>query len=288
MANAKSIHREFIQRQGVYERRYARLFFALLKKQYKEAAAAYPSQYTVNPEDYRTVLIKLYTEVLPREAEQAWKDFVKPLAGDRKDFFDTLMQILGITTPEGEWIRIWRDTAREWLSLNILTKIQGIAQTTQRAIAKVVEDKLNYPEGSSIAEISKSIEQAADGEVNQQRAVLIARTETMQAMNKGRRLSMMSSNLLWQKKWLDTPDKRTRLSHRLIATENYRNLEDPYWLINKNGQLEQGQYPGDPVLSAENVINCRCTEMYEVLRDAEGRPVRRNSPIPVESLAVNI
>lgn len=284
----KTIHREFLQRQGVYERRYARLFLALLKKQYKEAAQAYPSQYTVNPEDYRPVLMKLYTEVLPREAEQAWKDFVKPLAGDRKDFFDTLMQILGIKTPEGEWIRIWRDTAREWLNLNILTKIQGIAQTTQRAIAKVVEDKLNDPEGSSIAEISKSIEQAADGEVNQQRAVLIARTETMQAMNKGRRLSMMSSNLLWQKKWLDTPDKRTRLSHRLIATENYRNLEDPYWLINKNGQLEQGQYPGDPVLSAENVINCRCTEMYEVLRDAEGRPVRRNSPIPVESLAVNI
>ncbi|WP_343321409.1 phage minor head protein [Sphingobacterium multivorum] len=286
--NPKTIHREFLQRQGVYERRYARLFLAVLKKQYKEAAAAYPSQYTVNPEDYRPVLIKLYTEVLPREAEQAWKDFVKPLASDRKDFFDTLMQILGITTPEGEWIRIWRDTAREWLNLNILTKIQDIAQTTQRAIAKVVEDKLNDPEGSSIAEISKSIEQAADGEVNQQRAVLIARTETMQAMNKGRRLSMMSSNLLWQKKWLDTPDKRTRLSHRLIATENYRNLEDPYWLINKNGQLEQGQYPGDPVLSAENVINCRCTEMYEVLRDEEGRPVRRNSPIPVESLAVNI
>jgi Phage Mu protein F like protein. len=286
--NPKTIHRQFLQRQGVYERKYARQFFALLKKQYKEAAAVYPSPYTVNPEDYRPILIKLYTEVLPREAEQTWNDFVKPLAGDRKDFFDTLMQILGITTSEGEWIRIWRDTAREWLSLNILTKIQGIAQTTQRSIAKVIEDKLNDPAGTSIAEISKTIEQAADGEVNQQRSVLIARTETMMAMNKGRRLSMMSSNLLWQKKWLDTPDKRTRLSHRLIATESYRDMEQPYWLINKNGQLEQGQYPGDLQLSAENVINCRCTEMYEVQRDAEGRPVRRNAPVPVEALAVNI
>lgn len=279
----KQLHKQFLQRQGAYERRYARLFLDVLNKQYKEAARAYPVPYIVNPEDYRPVLIRLYTTVLPREAEQAWKDFVRPLAGDRKDFFDDLMAVLGIRTTDGEWIRIWRETANEWLNLNILTKITNISATTQRAIAKVIEDAMNS-EQSSIDTIRRAIEVASTGEVNKQRAVLIARTETMQAMNKGRRLSMYSSGLLWDKKWLDTPDARTRLSHRKIASEEYRSIDDPYWLVSKQNILEPCQHPGDPSLSAENVINCRCTEMYEIVRDASGRPVKRSDK-PVSSFA---
>lgn len=237
----------------------------------------YPAPYQVNPDDYKQVLIQLYSTVLPREAEQCWNDYVKPLAGDRKDFFDDLMSILGITTTDGEWIRIWRDTAREWLNLNILSKIQGIAQTTQRAIAKVIEDKLNQ-ETTSIAEISKGIRDASNGEVNRYRSIMIARTETLAAMNKGRRLSQFSSGLLWNRKWIDTPDKRTRLSHRAIAQEDFRPMDQPYWLVNNTGTLEAGFYPGDPQLSAENVINCRCCEIFEVMRDETGRPIRRDKP----------
>lgn len=280
-------HRNLLLRAGVYERKYARLFRAILKKQYKQASEAYPSQYTVNPDDYREVLTKLYTEVLPKEAQQAWDDYVKPLAGDRKDFFDDLMSILGITTPDGEWIRIWRDTARQWLDLNILTKITNIAQTTQRAIAKVIEDSLNS-ENSSIDDVRRAIERAADGEVNKQRALLIARTETMTALNKGRRLAMYSSGLEWQKIWVDTPDNRTRLSHRYIAQEAYRPLDEPYWLLNKNGLPEPAQHPGDPQLSAENVINCRCVESYEVVRDEAGRPKRRSDKPVYSELATVI
>lgn len=283
--NQRQAHRQFLSRQSTYEKRYARMFRLLLAKQYREAAEVYPESYTVNPEDYRSSLIKLYTTVLPSEAEHTWNDFVKPLSSDQKDFFDDLMSLLGMSTGDGEWIRIWRDTASDWLSLNILTKIQGIAQTTQRTIAKVIEDKLNQPEGTSIAEIRATIQKASNGEVNKQRATLIARTETMQAMNKGRRLSMYSSPFEWSKKWLDTPDKRTRLSHRAIAQEEYRALDAAYWLVNKEGSLEAGYFPGDPLLSAENVINCRCTEIYEVVRDTAGRPKRKDNLVPVAELS---
>jgi len=280
------IHRAFLQRQSQHERRYARRFLSVLAKQYREAAEVYPSPYTVNPDDYRPILIQLYTTVLPQEAKVAWDMYVKPLAGDRKDFFDDLMSIIGVNVPEGEFIRLWRDVSREWLSINILTKINNIAQTTQRAIAKVVETAIN--EGSSIEQISRAIRQQSQGEVNRHRSVVIARTETISAMNKGRRLSMHTSNLLWNKKWIDTPDERTRLSHRAIAQEDYRPLDQPYWLVNKSGSLEEMDYPGDPKGSAENVIQCRCTETYEVQRDASGRPRRRSdSPVTVnEALEV--
>lgn len=280
------IHREFLRRADQYERRYARRFLSVLARQYREAAEAYPAPYTVNPDDYRPVLTQLYTTVLPQEAKVAWDMFVKPLTKDQKDFFDDLMAILGVNVPEGEFIRLWRDVSREWLSVNILTKITSIAQTTQRAIAKVIERAIN--EGSSIPEISKSIRDQSQGEINRNRSVLIARTETISAMNKGRRLSMYTSNLLWNKKWIDTPDERTRLSHRAIAQEDYRPLDQPYWLVNKSGSLEEMDYPGDPKGSAENVIQCRCTETYEVQRDESGRPRRRSdSPVTVnEALEV--
>lgn len=280
------IHRAFLRRADQYERRYARRFLSVLSKQYREAATAYPEPYTVNPDDYRPVLTQLYTTVLPQEAKVAWDMFVKPLAGDRKDFFDDLMAILGVNVPEGEFIRLWRDVSREWLSVNILTKINNIAQTTQRAIAKVVETAIN--DGGSINDIARDIRRQAQGEVNRHRSVVIARTETISAMNKGRRLSMHTSNLLWNKKWIDTPDERTRLSHRLIAQEDYRPLDNEYWLATREGSLEPADCPGDPRLSAGNIINCRCCETYQVQRDAAGRPRRRSdSPVSVsEALEV--
>lgn len=278
------IHRQFLRRADQHERRYSRRFLSVLARQYREAAAAYPEPYTVNPDDYRPVLIQLYTAVLPQEAKIAWDMFVKPLAGDRKDFFDDLMAILGVNVPEGEFIRLWRDVSREWLSVNILTKINGIAQTTQRAIAKVIERSIN--EGSSIQEISREIRQQSRGEINRNRSVVIARTETISAMGKGRRLSMFTSNLLWNHKWVDSPDDRTRMSHRAIAQEDWRPLDQPYWLVNKTGSLEALEYPGDPKGSPENTILCRCCETFQVRRDASGRPMRRvENPIDINELA---
>lgn len=266
-------HKQFLRRQAQYERRFARMFLAVLSKQYREAADAYPQQYIPDPNDYRRPLELLYSTCLPREAEICWNEYVKPLAGDRKDFFDDLMAILGINVPEGEFIRIWRDVAKEWLDVNITEKITSMSQTTRRAIAKIIEDGIR--EGLSIPNISKKIREQAKGTVNQHRSVVIARTETISAMNKGRRLSMYSSNLMWNKRWVDTPDPRTRMSHKLIAQEPWRDLDAKYWLVNRSGGLEAADCPGDPALSAENIIQCRCTEAYEVQRDANGRPVRR-------------
>lgn len=267
------IHRSFLRREMQHERRYARRFLSVLAKQYREAADAYPSPYTVNPEDYRPHLIQLYSTILPSEAEIAWNAYVVPLTSDQKDLFDDLASLVG-SSNIGENIRIWRDVAKEWLNVNILSKINGIANTTQRAIAKVVEDSIN--EGSSIPEISKRIRDESNGEINKSRSVVIARTETISAMNKGRRMSMYTSNLEWEKKWLDTPDERTRLSHKLIADQDYRPLASDYWLVDRAGNLEPADCPGDPRLSAENIINCRCCETYQVMRDASGRPIRRD------------
>lgn len=272
----RRIHAAFLRRQKVYENRYIRRFMAILARQYREASNAYPAPYTVNPNDYRQVLFDLYTTALPSEARIAWETYVTPLLSEQKDFFDDIAAILGFDIPKGEHIRLWRDISREWLSVNILTKIQGLARTTQRAIAKIIESAIS--EGLSLSDTAKRIQKEANGEINRSRAIMIARTESIQAMGKGRRIAMFTSNLAYEKKWIDTRDERTRLSHRDIANADPIPLEEPYILNTIDGGTEPADYPGDPKLSAANVINCRCAENFIVMRDANGRPKRKNTP----------
>src|SRR5690606_29586488 len=126
--------------------------------------------------------------------------------------------------------------------------------------------------GMSMQQISTSIRKQAKGDINKNRSRVIARTETVNAMNKGQRLGVLSSGLLWDKKWLATEDDRTRLPHAHMNREGYYPLKQPYYV---NG--EYLDYPGDPSQSsAGNVINCRCSEVYRVRRGSDGRPLRKN------------
>lgn len=287
----RQVHLEFLLRQKVYEAKYIPIFFAILSRQYSEAAKIYPEHYIVNPNDYRAAIVNVYSTCIPNEAEIAWNYYVVPLTSDKKDFFDDLAALLGFDIPAGEHIRLWRSISAQWIEVNILSKIQGIASTTQRAIAKIIEQGI--ADGLSERDIGKAIQAQSNGEVNQHRSVLIARTETIMAMNKGRRLAMFSSNLEWLKKWLDTKDERTRTSHRIVANENPRPLEEVYQVpIIKNKAIigkEPAECPGDPKLSAGNICNCRCCETYEVQRDAAGRPKKKTGvPIRVDALVATI
>jgi len=264
------------------------MFLAILARQYREAAKLYPAPYIVNPNDYRSAIVNVYSTCIPNEAEIAWNYYVVPLTADQKDFFDDLASLLDFDIPSGEHIRLWRSISSQWIEVNILSKIQGIAQTTQRAIAKIIQQAIS--DGLGEREIGKAIQAQSNGEVNQYRSVLIARTETIMALNKGRRLAMYSSNLEWNKKWLDTPDERTRTSHRIVSEEGYRPLDDIYNVpIIPGGGTEPAECPGDPRLSAGNICNCRCCETFEVQRDAAGRPKRKTgTPLRIDSLVAKI
>src|SRR5690606_4678282 len=50
---------------------------------------------------------------------------------------------------------------------------------------------------------------------------------------------------------------------------------DAFVLINREGLPEYPQYPGDPDLSAGEVVNCRCSGVYRSRRDSNGRPIRK-------------
>lgn len=274
----KRYHAAFLQRQQYYERKFARVALALLAKHYHNAADIYPQAYNPDPETFEDLLDDIYHTIMPDEARRAWELQVAPLLEKsqvKKDFIDSMLRAYSRlkTSKVGEWINVWREATARFVSVYTVTKIKSMADTTRRTIAKIIEREIN--EGTSIEKIRDAIREEADGMINRHRATAIARTETVAALNRGKRLAMYSNGLLWEKKWLDTPDDRTRATHRDIAAQDWRHIDDPYWLDSPSG-LEPAYYPGDPELSPQNVINCRCTEIYRVVRDPEtNEPIRR-------------
>lgn len=137
-------------------------------------------------------------------------------------------------------------------------------------------------EGKTIQQISREITKMVNNKnFYYWQSVRIARTETTSASNHAVVLSAQESGIMYNKIWIATNDNRTRtledgnFDHRAMNGIK----EDAYGFFNVNG--EQISFPGAMFTaqgdrtSAGNVINCRCTVGIEVVRDRNGRPIRR-------------
>lgn len=113
-------------------------------------------------------------------------------------------------------------------------------------------------QGESIPQISKRLEKVTD--MNHSAAVRNARTMMTSCENKGRQDaydSLRDKGIDLAEKWVATLDGRTRHSHRHLHG-TYKNP--------KTGLYENGlEYPGDPFGEPEEIYNCRCCEIAEVL-----------------------
>lgn len=139
-----------------------------------------------------------------------------------------------------------------------ISKVVGeISLTTKDALAALVADGVSA--GLSIPDIAKTIDGLYLEQIIPNRSVVIARTETIAATNSGSQTAAKATGLNLTKRWLSTPDDRTRDAH-VAANGQAVPIDSPY-----NVGDEAIMYPGDPDGSAENIIQCRCTETYEEL-----------------------
>ena len=113
-------------------------------------------------------------------------------------------------------------------------------------------------QGESIPQISKRLQKVTD--MNHTAAVRNARTMMTSCENKGRQDaydSLREKGIDLAEKWIATLDGRTRHSHRHL----HGTYKDP-----KTGEYENGlRYPADPMGEPEEIYNCRCCEIAEVL-----------------------
>jgi uncharacterized protein with gpF-like domain len=202
--------------------------------------------YIVTPDPMQPVVRTLYTH-----------------EGTRAGMAEQILQnrLIGSEYKDFSFFTDWLREMTSYFYSKGMRAITQITETTRDRIRRVVSEQVARQ--ASYPEIRDAI---ADKEINRKRANVIARTETVSAMARGKRIAADSLPFLMRKEWIAIRDKRTRHSHRNIDGET-QPLDQPY----SNG----GQYPGDPDLPAKEKIQCRCTEVYIPVRDANGRPVRK-------------
>lgn len=120
-------------------------------------------------------------------------------------------------------------------------------------ISKGFEEQLTVPE------IRDQIEALYLEQIIPNRSMVIARTEVISASNAGSRYAAKQTGLQLEKEWVATADKRTRKSHKK-ADGQRRGIDEPYEVGG-----HKLMYPGDPSGAAEEVIQCRCTEVYHTV-----------------------
>ncbi len=141
------------------------------------------------------------------------------------------------------------------------TKAELITETT--AIMVTQQLKVGAAEGLGAREVARNIrnlwkEIGLNGATyGTNRAERIARTELVGATNYGSLVGAQQTGLELNKVWLSSRDGVVRKAHTAMEGEKTR----------KDSIFSNGlRYPGDPNGRAEDVINCRCTMFFEVVR----------------------
>lgn len=274
MPTLRQQHKEFIRRQAVYERRYKKLFYGWLQSVNNSAARAYidGTSYDIQHSKLESIYRKLYNDVTINEATIQWNQFYDPSIKQQKDLIDALVGVFASNNTNDVPINLWRSLLSDFLTVRIAGRIASVEQTTRERIAVLIERGI--AEGLGAREVAKTIRD--DKDFNRNRALTIARTETVTSANQGKYMSALSSPYVKMKKWLPFTDKRTRPTHLDFIDRPFVEMDQMFYLQNmQTGALEEARYPCDSSLSAGNSVNCRCLVVFENKKDENGRLIRK-------------
>lgn len=132
-------------------------------------------------------------------------------------------------------------------------RVAQVAETTDEIIARKVT--IGLRDGASWSKIAADIEAAG---LNSLRATTIAATEVHGVAQASTFEAAGSLGLALKKQWVSVEDEHTRVDH-VAANEQEVGMDDHY-LIGGSPML----YPGDPAGPPEQVINCRCANVFNV------------------------
>ena len=154
----------------------------------------------------------------------------------------------------------WVHAVLGWLEDKGAEKVSAVTETTRSAIKREIVKGVG--DGLGIDDIANNMRKAVGG---LKRAELIARTEIICASNLGSLEGARSTGLPMKKKWLSTPDGRTRgrnpedrFNHTSVKPVD---TLDSLFIVSG----EELAYPGDGSHGASlgNIIQCRCAIGYE-------------------------
>lgn len=199
---------------------------------------------SLHPDDWRATLMRVYEHVGRKIGRWVWNGMQQPKALraiERKAVED-----------------VWYDALYEYISEIVGDKVVQILATTKELIKAAIREGLANGEG--VFEVSRRIEALYLDEIIPHRAEVIARTETIAAAGAASRAAAKATGLNLTHEWVATPDDRTRDTH-WAANGQKKPIDEPFEV---GGSLLM--FPGDSSLGADadQVISCRCVEVYSV------------------------
>lgn len=156
---------------------------------------------------------------------------------------------------------------RAYLNSTTAENVTLVTQTTKKKIQKAVKDSLD--EGLSEVDTAFKIQQSTG--FSEQRAKVIARTETHTAMNYGQYESAKGLLLETpQKEWISSQDDRARSWHKNVSGRPPIPIDEKFKIATPvaggGTVLKELDYAGDPNGGALNTINCRCSILYHDIK----------------------
>lgn len=243
--------------QITWENRFADHIRTVFQRERERVAAALAN---ATPRD---ALIKTQAALLP---DSEWNDELLPwvlaitYAGGADAYQGLTGERIERQTPRVN-MRLWERLfgiyfqASLEAAVNHTAKLVGdVQRTTLDKLAGIIG--IGVGEGLSMPAIAALIDELYLDQILPDRSIVIARTETIRATNRGSQDAALATNLDLNKIWVATADDRTRPAHTAADGQ----MTDIRGTFTVDG--EQLQYPGDPDGSAGNVIQCRCTVVY--------------------------
>jgi F like protein len=147
-----------------------------------------------------------------------------------------------------------RSPASQAMLDQVAARIQsGITAAIREQVANAIRD--GHENGHSVRQVATAIRTAAD-EISRPRAEMLARTDLNALSNGGSLLAAQASGAASYKVWTTAEDDRVREMH-VDADGQTVTIDAPFDVCG-----ESALYPGDPGLSDDCAINCRCTITY--------------------------
>jgi len=163
---------------------------------------------------------------------------------------------------------------RDWIVVYGADRIKDITETTIKRLK--IELQRAFDNGDGIEVVARNIVKSGSGIADLKRARVIARTEIISASNKGSLEGARDLGIPLKKVWLATRDNRTRIDHAIADGQEV--LMDQ--LFSVGGDLLD--YPGDVKGSISNIIQCRCTQVYQPLVSGDSLQQPINSNLEVQ------
>jgi hypothetical protein len=152
-------------------------------------------------------------------------------------------------------------------------KMYGIQNTTDNEIVRLINQAIEYGRANNLSQDevnSMAIQLLREGKINNARSLLIARTESHQALSTGALGAAQKVNIPLLKQWVHAEYVGSpRNWHQALDTQTNPDaggvrlpVNEPFLVNTPNYGVIEMQYAHDASGGAKNNCNCRCCTVY--------------------------